>query len=84
MSVRKNIKLLEKEIQNLFRLAKESAIQFDSSKTELVNWTRSRKDQSRVLTLPTQEIVKSKELVRWLGVFFNCSLKFKHHSLIRN
>ncbi|KAH7552688.1 hypothetical protein BM1_08639 [Bipolaris maydis] len=83
-SVRKNIKLLEKEIQNLFRLAEESAIQFDSSKTELVNWTRSRKDQARVLTLPNQEIVQSKELVRWLGVYFDCSLKFKHHSLIRN
>ncbi|KAH7553336.1 hypothetical protein BM1_08309 [Bipolaris maydis] len=82
-SVRKNIKLLEKEIQNLFRLAEELAIQFDSSKTELVNWTRSRKDQSRVLTLPNQEIVKSKELVRWLGVYFDSSLKFKHHSLIR-
>ena len=36
-SVRKNIKLLERETQNLFRLAEESAIQFDSSKTELVN-----------------------------------------------
>ncbi|KAH7559026.1 hypothetical protein BM1_03963 [Bipolaris maydis] len=83
-SVRKNIKLLEKEIQNLFRLAEESAIQFDSSKTKLVNWTRSRKDQARVLTLPNQEIVQSKELVRWLGVYFDCSLKFKHHSLIRN
>ncbi|KAH7556198.1 hypothetical protein BM1_06724 [Bipolaris maydis] len=58
-SVRKNIKLLEKEIQNLFRLAEESAIQFDSSKTELVNWTRSRKDQARVLTLPNQEIQAS-------------------------
>ncbi|KAH7559020.1 hypothetical protein BM1_03957 [Bipolaris maydis] len=63
--VRKNIKLLEKEIQNLFRLAEKSAIQFDSSKTEL-------------------KIVQSKELVRWLGVYFDCSLKFKHHSLIRN
>ena len=83
-SVRKNIKLLEKEIQSLFRRADESAIQFDSSKTELVNWTRSRKDQNRVLTLPNQEIVKSKELVRWLGVYFDNSLKFKHHCLIRN
>lgn len=83
-SVRKNIKLLERETQNLFRLAEELAIQFDSSKTELVNWTRSRKDQSRVLTLPNQEIVQSKELVRWLGIYFDSSLKFKHHCLLRN
>ncbi|KAH7563631.1 hypothetical protein BM1_00678 [Bipolaris maydis] len=64
--------------------SRESAIHFDSSKTELVNWTRSRKDQARVLTLPNQEIVQSKELVRWLGIYFDCSLKFKHHSYIRN
>ena len=62
-SIKKNVKLLEKETQKLFNLAEELAIKFDSSKTELVNWTRSKKDQDS-LTLPTQETFQPKQQIR--------------------
>ena len=82
-SLKKNIKILEREAARLYELAARNAIEFDLAKTELIHFTMAREAKTASLHLPNQEIIKPKELVRWLGVWFDQGLTFKQHVAIR-
>lgn len=54
-------------------------ISFNLSKTELIHFSSNRKAKSYNLELPDSTIVKPKEIVRWLGIYFNTKLRYKHY-----
>lgn len=82
-SLKKNISILEREVAKLQGLATQSAIQFDLAKTELIHFTLAKEAKTTSLRLPDGEIVQPKELVRWLGIWFDPNLTFKQHVAIR-
>lgn len=82
-SLRKNIKLLEDEVHKLFNLAKDNAIEFDLSKTELIHWTNTKDSELCPVTLPDKTQVPSKNVVKWLGITFDSRLSFKEHVIKR-
>ena len=53
------------------------------AKTELLHFTTSKEAKTASLLLPNQEVVQPKEVVRWLGIWFDASLSFKQHVAIR-
>lgn len=82
-SLRKNIRLLEKQVASLFTQGTPCAIQFDAAKTELIHFTTSQTAPTAALTLPDQTVVTPKEVVRWLSIHFDSALSFKDHVAIR-
>ena len=82
-SLKKNIRLLEKDIANLFNQAKACSVQFDPAKTELIHFTTSKKAEEKTLTLPDSTIIPPAKVVRWLGIHFDSALSFKEHCSIR-
>jgi len=82
-SLKKNVRILEREVSKMYELGAKNAIQFDLAKTELIHFTKMKLAKSTSLRLPNNEIVKPKELVRWLGVWFDPNLSFKEHVNIR-
>ncbi|WP_432712296.1 reverse transcriptase domain-containing protein [Pedobacter sp.] len=81
-SMKKNIKILEQEVKNLFLKGDQSAIKFDAAKTELIHFTRTKKDLPS-LCLPDKSIVEPKPTIKWLGIYFDKALNFKEHIKIR-
>lgn len=77
-SVHTNVRILEEEIKVLVELAKEKAIQFDLEKTELIHFSRTKK-QLPSIRLPGGAIKEPEKCVRWLGIWFNRSLSFREH-----
>ena len=63
-SLRKNIRILEREVQKLYQLGAINTIEFDLAKTELIYFIISKEASSRPLLLPNKEVVQPKELVR--------------------
>ena len=61
---KKNVKILEREISKLYDLGAKEAIQFDISKTELIYFSKTKAAKAAILTLPNQEILQPKNLVR--------------------
>jgi ribonuclease HI len=83
-SLKKNIQALEKEADRLYQLGKDLAIQFDLDKTELIHFTKGKEAASKSLRLPeNQGTIQPKELVRWLGIWFDPNISFKQHLNIR-
>jgi hypothetical protein len=81
-SFKKNIKILEREAKAIIDLGKEYYIDFDIAKTELIHFFISPK-QTPSLTLPNGTVVQASRLVKWLGIHFDSSLKFKEYIAIR-
>jgi Reverse transcriptase (RNA-dependent DNA polymerase)/Endonuclease-reverse transcriptase len=82
-SLKKNIRILEREVAKLQELATQNAIKFDLAKTELIHFTMAKDAKTTSLKLPDGEIIQPKELVRWLGIWFDPNLTFKQHVAIR-
>jgi Reverse transcriptase (RNA-dependent DNA polymerase) len=82
-SLKKNVRILEREVAKLRELATENAIEFDLAKTELMHFTMVKEAKTASLRLPDGEVVQPKELVRWLGIWFDPNLTFKQHVAIR-
>lgn len=78
-----NISILEKGIETLTRLGENSAVEFDLLKTELIHFSKEKKARISSLKLPSGDVIEPKNLVRWLGVFFDPLLTFKEHVSIR-
>ena len=76
-SFKNNIKTLEREAQKLYQLAAENQIEFDLAKTELIHWGKSPNDTS--IKLPNNTTIEPKPMVKWLGIYFDSDLSFKHH-----
>jgi hypothetical protein len=54
------------------------------AKTELLHFSKSAKEKSAKITLPTGEkIIPAQNAVRWLGIWFDPLLNFKEHIKIR-
>jgi ribonuclease HI len=82
-SLSKNMRVLSREVDALFRKGNELAIQFDPAKTELIHFTTGAAAPSTSLTLPDHTVVKPKKVVRWLGILFDDALSFKQHVSFR-
>ena len=82
-SLKKNIRILEREVTKIYQLGAVNAIQFDLDKTELIHFINSAKAKTATLKLPNGETVQPKEIVRWLGIWFDSGLTFKQHIAIR-
>lgn len=82
-SLKKNVKILEREVAKIYDLGAKNAIQFDLDKTELLHFTTSKEAKTATLNLPNGEVIESKEVVRWLGVWFDPGLTFKQHVATR-
>src|SRR3984885_15712613 len=77
-----NCKKLERIALKLMSRAKEAAISFNISKTELIHFYNKRTTIEEGLKLGDVEI-SPKPLVRWLGVFLDSKLTFKQHIEIK-
>ena len=56
-SVKKNIKILEREVAKIYQLGLAMAIGFDLAKTELLHFTTSKAAKTASLLLPDQDVV---------------------------
>lgn len=79
-SFKKNTTILEREAAKLYALGAASAVEFDLDKTDLIHFSPSAKSK---LKLPNGDLVAPKQLVRWLGVWFDSKLTYKQHVQIR-
>jgi len=84
-SLKKNVKILEREARRIYQLAVSSSIQFNLFKTELLHWTilKEIKLISSELILLNSDIVKSEETVKWLNIWFDANRTFKQHVSMR-
>ena len=82
-SLKKNVRILEREAAKIYALGASNAIQFDLAKTELIHFTTSKEAKTASLRLPNDEVIQPKEVVRWLGVWFDQGLTFKYHVAFR-
>ena len=82
-SLGKNMKILERETKKLYDTAAKNHVEFDLEKTELIHFTKSQESRKVKLQLPNGTQVQPKELVRWLGIWFDYKLSFKQHIAIR-
>jgi hypothetical protein len=81
-SAKSNCKKLKGIALELMSRAKEAAISFDISKTELIHFYNKRTTIKEGLKLGDAKI-PPKPLVRWLGVFLDSKLTFKQYIEIR-
>lgn len=79
ISFARNIELLEREAAKLVELANSNNIAFDLEKTELIHWEWSKISKKNTLRLPDGKVIEPKKMVKWLGIFFDCYMNFKHH-----
>jgi len=56
-SLKKNVRILEREVAKLRELATENAIEFDLAKTELIHFTKIKEAKTASLRLPDGEVV---------------------------
>ena len=56
-SLKKNIRILEREAAKIYALGASNAIQFDLAKTELIHFTTSKEAKTASLRLPNDEII---------------------------
>jgi len=82
-SLKKNIRVLQREVALLFARGRELAITFDVAKTELIHFTARKERKERTLQLPDNTIVEHKDTIKWLGIYLDNRLSFKEHMAIR-
>lgn len=78
-SITTDIRKLQREAEKLYELAANNSIAFDLAKTELMHWKTSYKATEAILKLPNNGAVKPYQSIKWLGIFFDPLLTFKHH-----
>jgi ribonuclease HI len=77
-SEKKNCKHLDIAIKQLVKEGKESAIEFDASKTELLHISSKRQQTQESICIRGESFAPSK-VVRWLGFYLDPKLSFKNH-----
>jgi hypothetical protein len=78
-SLKKNIRILEREAAKIYERGAKNAIQFDLAKTELIHFTTGKDAKSANLKLPNGETIAPRDVVKWLGIYFDQGLTFKQH-----
>ncbi len=71
--------MLENAAKIAFTWAKNNAMQFDDSKSELIHFESHKATLNQMIILLNNTIIKSKTCVRWLEVWLNRRLNFKVH-----
>lgn len=82
-SLKKNLKMLEREAKKLHNLGAYHSIEFDLNKTELMHFNTAKETRKTTLNLSNGNQVRPKELVRWLGIGFDSKFNFKELVAIR-
>ncbi len=67
-SAEENSIVLEKVVKSLFLWAKDNAIVFNDSKTELIHFNKDKEITISTITLLNNIIIKSSEVIQWLEV----------------
>ncbi len=70
-SFKRNIKLLEQEVQRLISIGEKNTISFDITKTELLYYSLLKAAIEATLRLPNNSIITLKGVVKWLGIYFD-------------
>lgn len=78
-SIKKNVRILERETASLYQTAKEHAIEFDLDKTELIHFASSKAARTISVLLPDKKTVTPKQTVKWLGMLLDHKLSYKTH-----
>ncbi len=78
-NIDKNVKMLKNEAKIAFTWAKNNAVQFDDSKSELIHFESHKMTLNQMIILLNNMIIKSKTCVWWLEVWLNWKLNFKVH-----
>lgn len=86
-SLKKNIRILEREVTIIHTSGEENAVAFDLTKTELMHFTGRKTveqgTQQHIITLPNGDTVQPSGLIRWLGIWFDPKLSFRNHIQMR-
>ena len=67
-SAEENSIMLEKVVKSLFLWAKDNAIVFNDSKTELIHFNKDKEIAILTVTLLNNIIIKSSKVIQWLKV----------------
>ncbi len=70
-SAEENSIMLKKVVKSLFLWAKDNAIIFNDSKTELIHFNKDKEIVILTITLLINIFIKSSEVIWWLEVWFN-------------
>jgi hypothetical protein len=77
-STKKLKQILEKTARAILQEARESAIEFDVEKTELLYASRKREINAKPVQVG-ESLIQPSTCVRWLGFFLNNKLSYKTH-----
>lgn len=82
-SLETNVTILKNAYLRVDEWLHQTGLSPDYSKRELMHYTRRRKDKSPSITFEDRDgqrrVVSPEPYVRWLGVYFDRKLSFKHH-----
>ncbi len=78
-NIDKNVETLEMAAKIAFTWAKDNAVQFDDSKSELIHFGSHKAAPDQTVILPNGTIIKPKICVRWLGAWLDRKLNFRVH-----
>ena len=68
----------QREVDSLMDWAKENAVSFDTSKSEVIHFPGRKREEGVEIQINGSNI-KPAEHIRWLGVHLDPKLSFKHH-----
>jgi len=77
-TAKENSKTLKLVIKPAFQWAKDNAVTFNDSKTDLIHFQKGNKSKSTV-TLSNNIIIQPSKTVRWLEIWFDTKMSFKTH-----
>ena len=68
----------QREVDHLFEWSRQNAVAFDTNKSEVVQFPGRRREAAFDININGTKI-KPAEHIRWLGVYLDSRLNFKHH-----
>ncbi|KAI0991474.1 hypothetical protein K3495_g16713, partial [Podosphaera aphanis] len=68
----------QREVDHLLAWARNNAVTFDTNKSEVVQFTKHRHEAPTNISI-NGTIIEPAEHIRWLGVYLDTRLTFKHH-----
>jgi len=77
-SAKKNCRVLQDALGQLFDKADKAGATFEVGKTELIHFHRGRQPLLDTITVQGAEVMP-KPVVRWLGIWFDSGLTFRTH-----
>ncbi|KAI0994854.1 hypothetical protein K3495_g13328, partial [Podosphaera aphanis] len=71
--------LLQKQINSTISWGRENGISFEISKTELQYFHRKQGSPAKPSLFVEEAEISPNNVTRWLGIFFDRALRFRHH-----